>query len=449
MRQRTKYLVLAALIIGSIGGMASGAWANLGASMGGMGGAGGGIGGKYQNPENQIPPTGGATPSTLEEQDQFHQDFNNFFHAFSDYATHQVESANAGNGAAATNAGAIIQEHDIGLQHNITGVVQQNYTLLDGMLSLSRIETTQAADAQSAAIKSNQAEEKVFAAADDLANAMTMAILNHYSSKSKNEVIAELIEEGKSYGYVSPDFNVTASNTHHPFSFISKAYASTGQAPSNIFAMGADKGGAPVDCSGANSQYGVGNKEGDIPVAQDRCRANIYGAKLAYLSALPDEPDCGKSVASVNCDFEMVANRMATMVDKGEIMKNRIRKTIFNARAQGGGGQSDNSDHSPFFISKAYAAPTNSGGKVEQFVQQLGQAQQQSCQAHKQIHELEAPNECGSGVATALQNKYAHELAACCSGSFNAVKMYGTSYQEVTKGIFESGKIAALTWDEE
>lgn len=438
--QKYKYAAMTALCLLAIG--YSAAYAAVGFPS-----APGGPSGSYTNKPTPNPqPSPGMTPSTDEELMKFHSAFLNYHSAFNDFATQQVRSANSGNAAAATNAGAIIEEQDIIGTHTAATIVQQTYSLLDGLIMHVQSQTKTASEVQGASIKARQSEQYVYAAADDLANAMTLSILNHYGTMTKKQIIAELVTEGKSYGYLPANFDVNAANTKGGFSLIAKAWASTGQKPNNIWAMGSDKGGAPIDASGANDQYGVGNESGQLSVAKDRFRGNVYGAKLAFGAALPDEPDCGSAVATVECDSDMIGNRMATMRDKGPAMKKEIKTAVWNSKAGSSGGSSDNSDHSSFFISSAYAQ-SSGGGKVSQFVQKLAQAQQQSCDAHKPVDELQAPQECP--YATARQNKFAQATAACCSGDAMANRAPAMNKTAIIENINGSAEKAAEPWEDD
>ena len=233
----------------------------------------------------------------------------------------------------------------------------------------------------------NEATEELFAAADDLANAMTVSVAAKFN-RSEKENIALLLDEGRKFEFLPIPQGTYSENSKGSFSLISKALAQGGGSNDNgpyVFVKGPGDG-HPGNCKDQSDDYGASiQSSSNDEVDKRTASADEYHCTLGYVvpgaprSPLGNNPFDAASSASDT----MKVGYMGRQSTNGGATKACFREVVMNcAMGSGGGASGDNSDHSSFFISSAYAQ--GGGGPVTKMAGNfLGKSQKWCTLANK------------------------------------------------------------------
>ncbi len=220
----------------------------------------------------------------------------------------------------------------------------------------SRLMTASAAKILKSEIQENQALAQLDAATEAYANALTITILKRFEGKTKEEVIATYIEDGRRYGFIAPDpLRLSSNDSGKSFSLVSKAFASTGRSGNDIQCPPSGSNEMQRgDTTGMRADGTYPGPPTNQAVAVVQC--GVYEAEGVVVAGVMDEGgdrECGQDGKDAKCNEPVARHKIAT--DKsakgvGKIAKHISQHSVITP-ASGGQAQGLN-----FFISPAYAA---------------------------------------------------------------------------------------------
>jgi hypothetical protein len=290
-------------------------------------------------------------------------------------------------GNAAVNANNLASNASTNTQANISEV-DTMHRQTDVINNVGRVYGMTPAAAQQAELemKTNQAARELYAAADDLANAMTLAIIDKYKNMTHEQAVATWIDEGKRYGFITDNPEVALGDPDHSFSLISKAWAKYGNDDVSY--------SVPFSAKGQRGEIkGAGPGMTYSGPAQGTPARHVQGAVWTMEGIVvhdtPGRPVCGQSNKSDQCAHDVAAMAYA-FGEVGAKIGPTAKKIAFNsiATSSGGGGGSGSG-----------AAERASNVPVVAAISNLEQKQIAFCQAAQQSHD-----DAGAGCSSSTQS---------------------------------------------
>jgi hypothetical protein len=309
-------------------------------------------------------------------------------------------------GDAAEVAGKVVDDTlygDIGNMHEIGGKVDQLRSL-DRHVGVDVRVTQQGSSAVSDTIKARQAAEQLYAASDDLINGLSASVINYYINMTPEQAVAALVAEATELGYISDGAKISQNS----LSLISKAYAAVTTTDSSPGLTGGPGVAARLKL---RDKYGGGcASPPQTPQEKHGCGV-LMGLKAEFVEDIVEQnyeyPGSGPDRAK--------AKKLATTHKAGVPFTKGVHELFDNGVVSGGGGGGvgDNSDHSSFFISSAYAKSDN--GPVSKLADTAYQASGQACTTAAAVNE--GKDTCGMNQnhASPLQVAHFGDTAMCNS----------------------------------
>lgn len=309
------------------------------------------------------------------------------------------------------------------------------------------LEPDSASATQAQLIKINQAAEELYAATDDFGNALALAIIDKYKNMTKEEAAAQLVAEGRRYGYISGNPELSENERSNSISLISKAFASTnGDDPCPALAV--QSHGHPSEIKGL--QNGPTWPAGKLPIKNNMPRCNAWGqGEARYIKGLPGRPSCTDGSASSECNIK-IAERAGISSENGERLTKVTKQIAWNATVSPS-ASADNSDHSSFFISSAYAALPGSSIDLQAPQNKVAQAGQNWCQLANKSNIGVGCCQAGGGRCAANFVKAAMVGAQAASMDFHSTNAASgaTPANQITNQILGAAAAAATPWSPE
>jgi len=251
-------------------------------------------------------------------------------------------------------------------------------------------------------IEYNQAVLELSEAADTFSKTLTLAVYDKYKNLTHEEAIALWVEEGIRYGYLRDDPSVYSDAKKNFPSFISKAMASTGGGGNDkTYDAKCKKNGRRMKIEGIQKRADFPGpaKSPDADIVQGCIWAGMEGRVVEETSGSTENGKGNRSPTANADDSKEVNQEQKIQKDVAQIAENIGANGVVS---NGGGPSADNSDHSSFFISSAYAQSSPPWGQEIPIVERtadLGFTQEKTCQK-AQAAVLSGPAGCSSGSVT-------------------------------------------------
>lgn len=202
----------------------------------------------------------------------------------------------------------------------------------------------------------NEDAANVLRAADDYAAVKALSIARHYEHMTKKQIVAELVEEGRSYGYIPPAKEINAKE-EDGIKLLAKALAEANPDDDVDQMPILGKKALETDCSTENSRNGLGNAPGKLPEAQNRVRGNDFAAKATYGVHQLDNPndEWTQATASDTLDVK-VMDFFVNKVKEGGDLSLAMGQITGGCSPTSRANAQNNIDPFSFFIPKANAA---------------------------------------------------------------------------------------------
>lgn len=303
------------------------------------------------------------------------------------------------NGISAnTTASAQAEADATGKQGIIDNAHQQEVAALGRALNTVHRRVAGQAGATASALDLQNAAIASYFAADHLTRAIIDSIVNYYESMPPDQVLADYVEEGISYGYIAPRPGVYAGDPSR-FSFISKAFAATSQTDT-IWTTDRPHGPTKVDMSCLSTDRGASCKKPQT-VQQDTFNGILFGGvkgPIAMAETQHPNPVYGGQ-NNTSREYNAAVTDHVTAVASAARQAATI---LFPTVLRGTTGQASHhvtDNNTPgFFIASAYAqseGDTSNNSKAPAAMQDLQQTHQEGCQYAMKNEVLKST--CGGG----------------------------------------------------
>lgn len=338
----------------------------------------------------------------------------------------------------ATNAGAAATVNSLG--YTVDGTAKSSQTVADEVNNGSvEHQTLQAAENLHEPVSSNtqtsglgvstgeyaelvtkarQADMRVFAAADNYADALLMAIMDYYESMTPAEAVADYVAQGKSYGFFVDSPALADNGKGNFLSLISAAHAASSGKPDVTLLAGNCKWNISTgNVAGQPGQICSGGKQRSQPYPKANGCACAMRAAGIVVHGMQEGGGYPYDYASAES-----ATKWSAWEYHGAKTAQAAHKPLHDMawRAlpeQGGGTSSSNIDPSSFFISKAYAQ-TGGGASA---LSQLNSAAKDACTAHQKIKEMAGTHCDDKGIESA--NSFKHAFGLSCARDPNCLAL--------------------------